>query len=183
MIMMIHKKDLISLAMKNGFAGADVVKTEEIPFEFSFRDYCGENLCGDYNRNYTCPPDCGSPEAMYQRILSKPRAIVLQTVWKIKDRYDYDHIEHCRYVHNEMSILLKKQLQSKGCDGFVAGCSGCMICSPCLKQQGEPCPYPDDKYSCLSAYCVYVKKLADRCGMSYSGGAGKIAFFGLYVCD
>lgn len=181
--MSISIQKLIQLALQNGFTSADVVKTEEIPFEFSFRDYCAENLCGDYDRNYTCPPDCGTAEAMYRKILSKPRAIVLQTVWKIRDRYDYSHIEHCRYLHNEMSILLKKQLLDMGCDGFVAGCSCCMICSPCLKQIRQPCPYPEDQYSCLSSYCVYVKKLADLCGMSYSGGAGKIAFFGLYVCD
>jgi hypothetical protein len=37
------------------------------------------------------------------------------------------------------------------------------------------------RYSCLSAYCVYVKKLADACGMEYACKDGRLAFFGLYA--
>lgn len=35
----------------------------------------------------------------------------------------------------------------------------------------------------MSAYCVFVKKLADVSGMEYDCGDGLIAFFGMYVFD
>jgi hypothetical protein len=33
----------------------------------------------------------------------------------------------------------------------------------------------------MSAYCVFVKKLADRCGMEYDCGEGLLGLFGMYV--
>ena len=49
--------------------------------------------------------------------------------------------------------------------------------------RNEPCVFPDLMYSCMSAYCIFVKKLADTCGMEYTPGDGLIAFFGMYVFD
>ena len=58
-----------------------------------------------------------------------------------------------------------------------------MIKAPCTRKNSEPCRFPDLKYSCMSAYCIFVKKLADLCGMEYTCGDGLIAFFGMYVFD
>ena len=52
------------------FSAAAIVPTSEIPFDSGFRVYCEENLCGNYGANYTCPPDCGSPEELRRRILA-----------------------------------------------------------------------------------------------------------------
>ncbi|MDD6188470.1 MAG: DUF2284 domain-containing protein, partial [Clostridiales bacterium] len=72
---------------------------------------------------------------------------------------------------------------AEGVDGLIVGASGCSLCSPCAITKGEPCKFPDFKYSCMSAYCIFVKKLADSCGMEYDPGAGCTAFFGMYVFD
>ena len=37
-------QQLIDLAAKEGFCAAAVVETAQIPFDFSFRPYCEENL-------------------------------------------------------------------------------------------------------------------------------------------
>lgn len=177
------EEELIQSARQEGFAAAAVVKTSEIPFNFSFRSYCEKNTCGMYGKNYSCPPHCGSPEEMRQRLLSRPRALVLQTVWEIPDLSDQEKIRHARLSHNTASLHLGKKLQQKGCDGFLAGASCCVLCESCEALRQRPCPFPELRYSCLSAYCVYVKKLAESCGMGYMLGDGKVAFFSLYVCD
>ena len=56
-------EQIIQYAIDEGFAAAEIVDTHEIVFDPSFRPYCEENLCGQYGANYSCPPDCGSPEA------------------------------------------------------------------------------------------------------------------------
>ena len=63
------------------------------------------------------------------------------------------------------------------------GASGCALCSPCALKEGKPCAFPDLRYSCMSAYCIFVRKLAERCGMEYDCGEGLLAFFGMYVFD
>ncbi len=176
-------EELIRAAEDAGFAGAAVVNTGDIPFDFSFRQYCAENLCGQYAINYCCPPDCGTPEEMREKILAHSRALVLQTIWEISDYSDKTATKQAKAGHNRASIQLVKALRENGCDGFLVGASGCALCSPCVLPKGEPCRFPAYRYSCMSAYCVFVKKLADQCGLEYDCGPGLLAFFGMYVCD
>ena len=74
-------EEMIAWAVEEGFSAAAVVDTEQIVFDPSFRPYCAENLCGQYGANYSCPPDCGSPEEMKQRVLRHKNALVLQSMW------------------------------------------------------------------------------------------------------
>ena len=176
-------EDRIRMAAEEGFAAAAVIKTEEIPLDASFRPLCEENLCGKYGVNYSCPPDCGSPEEMRQRLLSKKRALVLQTIWEIADYGDNKAIKEAKGAHNAATIRLAKRLRQEGCEGFLVGASGCDLCEPCELVAHRPCRLPEFQYSCMSAYCVFVRKLAERCGMEYDCGSGLLAFFGMYVYD
>ena len=174
---------LLQYATEEGFAAAAVVDTERIVFDPSFRPYCEENLCGQYGVNYSCPPDCGSPEEMKQRVLSHKKALVLQTIWEVCDYSDTPAIKNGKAAHNAAEIRLAKRLRAEGCGGFIVGASGCALCKPCARVSGQPCRFPDLQYSCMSAYCVFVKKLADQCGIEYDCGDGLLAFFGMYVFD
>lgn len=176
-------EQLVQYAVEEGFAAAAVVGTEKIPFDPSFRPYCEENLCGKYGVNYSCPPDCGTPEEMRQRIAAHKRALVLQTIWEITDYTDTKAIKHAKGAHNGAALRLAKRLRAAGCGGFVVGASGCALCDPCAITEGAPCRFPDLQYSCMSAYCIFVRKLTETCGMEYDCGSGLLAFFGMYVCD
>ena len=174
---------LVQYALEEGFATATVIDTTDITFDPSFRPYCAENLCGQYGVNHSCPPDCGSPEEMKAKILHHKYALVLQSIWEIDDFSDTAAIKESKSAHNQAAIRLMKQARAGGTDGFLVGASGCALCKPCAKASGEPCRFPDLMYSCMSAYCIFVKKLADDCGLEYDCGAGQLAFFGMYVFD
>lgn len=176
-------EEMIALAVAEGFAAAEIIDTGDIVFDPMFRPYCEENLCGQYGVNYACPPDCGSPEEMKQRILAHRKALVLQTIWQISDYADMDQIKPAKAGHNAAQIRLIKKLRSQGCNGLIVGASGCALCKPCALTKGLPCTFPEYQYSCMSAYCIFVKKLADKCGMEYDCGDGLLAFFGMYVFD
>ncbi len=177
------EETMLQYALEEGFAAAKVTDTANIVFDPSFRPYCQENLCGQYAANYTCPPDCGTPEEMKQRVLAHAHALVLQTIWEISDYSDAAAIRQAKTGHNAAQIRLAHRLREEGCPGFLVGASGCALCSPCAKKLGLPCRFPEDSYSCMSAYCIFVKKLTDACGMEYDCGAGLLAFFGMYVFD
>lgn len=174
---------LIDLAVEEGFAAAAVIDTQQIPFDPMFRPFCAENLCGQYGVNHSCPPDCGTPEQMKARLLDKKQALVLQTIWQIEDLTDQAAIKEAKAGHNAAELRLVKRLRQQGINGVIVGASGCALCKPCRKAQGQSCVFPDLQYSCMSAYCIFVKKLADRCGMEYDCGQGLLAFFGLYAMD
>lgn len=174
---------MVQYAVEEGFAAAAVVSTDTIVFDPSFRPYCEENLCGQYGANYSCPPDCGSPEAMKNRILSHKKTLILQTMWEISDYSDAPAIKKAKAAHNAAELRLVKRLRAEGCGGVIVGASGYALCKPCAQVLGEPCKFPDLAYSCMSAYCIFVKKLADKCGMEYDCGENLLAFFGMYACD
>lgn len=177
------EQEMIDLALAENFAGAVVVDTKDIVFDPIFRPCCEENLCGQYGANYTCPPYCGTPEEMELKVKSHKRALVLQTIWEIPDMRDNAAIKPAKKSHNAAQLRLAKKFREGGKAGILVGASGCALCSPCHMKSGEPCPHPDERYSCMSAYCVFVQKLAEHCGIDYDCGPGLLAFFGMYVFD
>ena len=178
------EKEIIQWAIEEGFSAAAIVDTDQIVFDPSFRPYCAENLCGQYGANYSCPPDYGSPEEMKQRILKHKKALVLQSIWQVADYADTVAIKKAKKEHNAAEVRLVKRLRSADIGGIIVGANGCALCNPCKQTQGEPCSFPDLKYSCMSAaYCIFVKKLTDICQMDYTCGDGLLGLFGMYVFD
>ena len=177
------EQELTAYALGLGFADAKIAATEDLVFDPSFRPYCAENLCGQYGVNYTCPPGCGSPEEMKEKIIRHKKALVMESLWDVKDYSDQAAIKKGKASHNHWQIQVLKEARSRGTDGFLVGASGCSLCSPCRMKAGEPCCFPDLRWSCMSAYCIFVRKLADLCGMEYDPGPGLVTFYGMFVFD
>ena len=175
-------KTIKELCIKEGFANAEIIDTSGIVFDASFRPYCEENLCGQYGANYSCPPDCGTPEEMEQRVRKHKYALVLRTVWDINDFKNSVLIKTAKQKHNAYTISVIEQMEKEGYNGFMVGASGCSLCNPCLITEGKSCKFPNKQYSCMSAYCIYVKDLAE-CGMVYNYKDGALPFFSMYVYD
>ena len=176
-------EEMTSMAAEEGFAAAVVTDTKDIPFDPSFRPLCAENLCGKYGANYSCPPDCGTPDEMRARIQAHRHALVLQTIWEIADYSDSKAIKAAKKEHNAATLRRLGRLRRADVPGFPVGASGCALCETCAITDKKPCRYPDLYYSCMSAYCIFVRRLAEQCGMEYDCGPGLLAFFGMYVFD
>ena len=96
-----NSQDMISLARSEGFSAAAIADMRAIVFDSGFRKYCEENLCGRYGANYSCPPDCGTPDAMKARLSAYKSALVLQTKWDITDYRDMPAIKAAKQSHNQ----------------------------------------------------------------------------------
>ncbi len=173
-------EEMIALAEKEGFQAA-VISTEKIVFDAAFRPYCAENLCGQYGANYSCPPDCGTPADMERRVLSYPKALVLRSECAVESFSEKEKLQAGKRKHNEASIRLISALRGAGHEGFMIGAAGCALCKPCAITAGESCRFPELRYSCMSAYCIYVKRLAEDCGLKYDYENGILPYFGMFV--
>lgn len=97
-----------------------------------------------------------------------------------------------KYIENPLDDSLTKPAKGKhnkltrewigkaGMPGLMIGASGCNLCDPCAIVDGQPCRFPKQKFSCMSAYCIFVRDLAEKCGMDYDCGPGIVAFFSMY---
>ena len=174
---MVDEQALLERALDTGFANAALIDTGDITFVPTFRPLCQENLCGKYGVNYACPPDCGTVEEMRAQVLHWPRALVMQTMWDIDDPLDEQQTKPAKGEHNR---LTRQLIDWAGAPGLMIGASGCSLCSPCSITEGKPCRFPELQYSCMSAYCIFVKELAERCAMDYDCGPDVVAFFSMY---
>ena len=174
------EKKLLDTALELGFANAAFINTEDLVFLPTFRPLCEENLCGKYGVNYACPPDCGTVDEMRRRVLRWRRALVMQTMWDIEDPLDEELIKPAKTQHNRLTRTL---IDRFGQPGLMIGASGCNLCNPCAIVENQPCRFPDKSFSCMSAYCIFVRDLAQRCGMEYDCGPRVTAFFSMYCFD
>ena len=175
--------EIIQAALAEEFCQAEIIETNKIIFDAAFRPYCEENLCGQYGANYSCPPDCGTPEQMKNKVLAYKKALVVRTEWEIEDFSQTNTIRNVKALHNAAMFRLIRNLRTEGHNGVMIGASSCTLCNPCKRISGAACVHPSMMFSCMAAYCIHVKKLAEDCGMKYDYKGGILPFFGMYVFD
>ena len=173
-------QEILALAQAEGFSAA-LLPTQEIVTDGKFRRFCEENLCGHYGANYACPPDCGTVEETRRQLTAQPRALVLQRTWPICSFQNQEAVAHARVRHNAAVLRLARQLREHGLSGFCLGYNGCPLCDPCKQVIGQPCPHPDARISCMSAYCIDVAQLAQRCKLPFAWESDKLYLYGMFA--
>ena len=170
---------MIECALNMGFNKAKIINNKKIIFKEEYRKYCEENICGQYDSNYSCPPKCGTPSEMKEQILLYKKSIILQSKHEIVSFKDKEKLDLIKKHHNQWMLNFKKELQKYNIKGLLAGASNCTICKECEIVNKNECYFPLLKFSCLSAYCIDVKSLADLCEMEYEYKDGILYLFGL----
>lgn len=169
------------LALEDGFTYAAWMDVKDLQFDGSMRRYCEENLCGNYGKNYACPPDCGTTEEMERKIRGYKRALVLETVQQLENLMDSEAIKAARAYHNQISGNFIRKIQTEQIGGMAVMAGPCSACKVCAKAEGKPCRFPEQVASCLSAYCIMAEKMANHCGLPYWCGENKVGFFSIFL--
>ena len=177
------EKEMKELALSEGFTKAEIIESKELTFIHSLRACCEANECGNYGKNYACPPDCGSPQEMEARVRVYQKALVLQTIQQVDDIMDGVQTKEAKKFHNMISWELIGALRRKGIEGLPVMAGPCSACSVCARIEGKPCRFPEKVASCLSAYCIHAADMAEKCGMEYWCGMNRVAFFSIYLFD
>ena len=151
--------DFIKEALSMGFADAAIMDTKDLVFVPEYRQFCEDNLCGNYNLVPACPPACGTVEEMQAKALKYEKALVLQTVLKdpIMDPVLFKQAKHAQNILTEQ---LARQMQEAGKEDILIMSAG---------------PYKN--CSCMSAYSVDAQKMADAVGMVCWADDSDVRFF------
>lgn len=172
------QQQILELAISEGFYAA-MISPDQVPVDAKFRAFCEQNLCGRYGANYACPPDCGTPEAMHQKLLAEEQVLIVQSIWEISDYTDRPAMEHAKHAHNAAVSRVVQKMKASGYDGFCAGYSGCYLCDVCNRVKQLPCAPPEQRTDCLSSFCVDVAELARRCKLEFAWSHNKLYLFGM----
>lgn len=166
-----------ALAVEMGAGKAYELPVSRIPFDSGLRAFCEANLCGNYNRNYACPPSVGAPEAVIAQAKKYESALVFQTVSELEDSFDYEGMMEAAAKHNDLTRRLYEIVKQRYSSCLPLSAGGCSICERCAKISGEPCRCPDKTISSLEAYCINVSTLAGLCDMKYINGVNTVTYF------
>ena len=175
-----RKEEIERLAREAGFTNTARIPAEHLVFDPSLRKYCQDNLCGNYGKNLSCPPACGTPEEMKKRTEVYETAWIFQTVAEV-DWHDAEALKAVRDRHNAGSRKLLEEFQKRGMAGLAMLAGPCRACEVCCGAEGKPCRFPDQQVSCISAYCMSAEKMAEEAGLPYWCGEGRVGFFSLYL--
>ena len=160
--------EIIALSKSEGFEV--LLKTSKLEFDFSFRKYCEQNLCGNFGTSPYCPPLCKSAEELKNEVLKHKFILVLKSEHNIPDLADGEKIKAANAAHNEATLGIINKLP-KFC-GALALCTYTDIEIP-----------QNVTAACLSAYCVNVLKMAKSCQMSYAYKDSTLPLFGFITLD
>ena len=101
---------LTDLALSLGAFRASVIPVEDMETDASFRDMCAANVCGNYGRNWMCPPDAGDIHDLMAALKTYSYALVYQTVSELEDSYDFEGMMDAGVAHNKLMIQLREKL-------------------------------------------------------------------------
>jgi predicted metal-binding protein len=155
-----------------------VTETKALDFFPELLKACESNICGNYNRNWSCPPAIGSLEDQKQKILGWKYAFVFTTRYELEDSFDYEGMMQAKELHDE---LTREMHQLFGGSHPVYGAGGCKLCKPC--PYPEPCRFPRQMYSSIEAAGINVTNLSQSAGIKYNNGPNTVTYFSMLLFD
>lgn len=174
-----NDQELVQHVLDMGAYKAAVIDVKKIRFDRKFRAMCEANACGNYGRNWMCPPAAGDIDELIERAQGFDKALVYQTVGELEDSYDFEGMMEAGKVHNDLAMRISDWAKTLDLPRHMhLGAGGCRLCEVCAKRTDEPCRHPDKAMASLETYGVAVSDLAASCGMKYINGQNTVTYFG-----
>ncbi len=173
-------EELIKFALEKGFTHAGELNTKALVFMPEVREMCSADRCRSYNKSWRCPPACGTLEESAAKAAQYSFGLIVQTVGNMEDEFDYETIKETSSKHAASFIEMMRELKVKYPDILGMGAGTCNRCEKCTYPD-SPCRFPDDSYSSMEAYGLWVSKVCELSNIPYNYGPKTIAFVSCYL--
>lgn len=172
---------LTQICYNYGANNARIINVDQIIFNRQMREWCKDNVCGNYGKNYACPPSAGTIDELINKVKQYSHALIIQTISEINNFEDTADYDDALEFHNMIMLEIRDTLRELNIENHAIGGGHCRICSMCSCLYGEPCKFPEKGMISLSAYCIDVGKLATTCGLKYVKDSKTVTYFGLIL--
>ncbi|MBE6903360.1 MAG: DUF2284 domain-containing protein [Ruminococcaceae bacterium] len=171
---------LIQQALDCGFTHAGELNIEALVFMPEVREMCSVDRCHMYGKNWKCPPGCGSIEQAAEQAAKYSYGIIVQTVAKMEDDFDFETIASASEEHKNNFYKLVDELKKEFDDILPMGAGTCTLCEKCTYPDA-PCRFPDKSISSMEAYGLWVSKVCELSDIPYNYGKQTIAYTSCYL--
>ena len=177
---MLFYEDYMKKEFEKALAGRafeyTVIPTGSINFYPELLKACEANVCGKYNKCWTCPPATGTLESQKKKILAFSNAFVFTTKFDLEDSFDYEGMMAAKDVHSK---LTSEMHESFGKTNPVYGAGACKLCEKC--EYPDPCKLPEKTYSSIEAAGINVTELSQAGAIHYNNGENTITYFSMIL--
>jgi len=131
--------------------------------EERIRKYCEENKCGNYGRNYTCPPNAGSFDEIRKKLKNYSHGYLFQYSKEMDLKKDLKNLIKSKDDFHRMILKIEEYLKEHGIEdvwGLIGG--NCGLCDTCAIQKEKPCSHPEKARMSLEAIGIDVVGLLNK---------------------
>jgi predicted metal-binding protein len=153
----------------------------QIKYDPAVREMCKQNVCGQYNRNYMCPPAVKDIEKWKKDISSYKNAVMVTKVYPTKNNFDMSAWSEGLADFRKTFIELKEEIETQFPKKkfLLLGAGGCFICEKCAIVENKPCRFPDKTFTSVEACGIDVMSLSKSAGVKYNNGINTVTFMGV----
>ena len=155
-----------------------VIATRDIRFSPELLKACESNVCGSYNKSWSCPPAVDSPEQQKETVGAFSSAFVFTTKGDLEDSFDYEGMLNAKDRHNRLTSEMHERF---GKTNPVYGAGSCKVCKTCAYP--EPCRFPEKTYPAVEAAGINVTELSRAGGIRYNNGPNTVTYFSMILFD
>jgi len=169
---------LIEMAIEAGFSDAAPLDLSTLELREDVRAACAENKCGQYGKNWTCPPACGELEELRKLISGYKQGIIVQTFGELEDEFDFETTMEIEKQHRLTMEKFAAALSEKY-SMLALGAGACRVCKACAYP--KPCLFPKRRISSMESFGLMVSDVCKKNKVEYYHGKGTQTFVGCYL--
>ncbi len=174
------RESIVQDALDMGFTHAGLCEVKTLRPSQEVRDMCAANKCHAYNKNWSCPPGCGTVEECDAEMQQFDWGVMVQVTLDMEDEMDMEAWMDASAMLRDLSQDLYRDLQEKYPKVLGLGGAGCRICAKCTYPD-EPCRFPKKRMSGMEGYGLVVSDVCRDNGLPYYYGPDTVTFTGLFL--
>ena len=174
------KESIVQDALDMGFTNAGLVDVSTLQAREEVRDMCAVDKCHGYNKNWSCPPGCGTVPECDARMKEYDWGVITQITLDMEDAMDMEAWTDAGKKLHDGQVKLNEELHKKYSDILALGGAGCNLCAECTYPDA-PCRFPEKRMSGMEAYGLVVRDVCMKNGLKYYYGPDTVTFSGMFL--
>lgn len=175
-------EELQNYIHKQPFLSSKPINIDTLKFDPKIKALCKENKCGQYGKNYMCPPYIEDSSTFKHRLGNYEKAIIIVLKKQIQDSNDHEEFyKHADVLHDKM-LGIERKAKNCGYINALALIGGhCRLCQPCKAYHASPCPFPKKARTSMEAVGIHVIDSCKAIGLDINFRKDQVIWIGLLM--
>ena len=171
---------VMELAQQHGYECVGCCEASDLTPTDAVRDMCAANTCKSYDKNWACPPGCGTIESWTEKFSGYSDCVVFETVMELEDEFDFETMMEAAEAHKDRLQPLVQDVRAIVPDCVPLSAGACDVCPQCTYPDA-PCRFPDKQFVAMEAAGLVVSRVCTSANIPYNHGSDHICYVGCIV--